>query len=191
MRWILAGLVPIALLCCVSRALAQSWGNEVPGYLSTSNCPGGNTPCFIAYGASVPITGTSTIDQTIPGSTNGVNINPTSAATAGIVGVASAAAESSHVIKASNGNLWSAYAQNLTTTAGFLVVLNATSAPVDGAITPIDCVALPASGAATISYGAGPPGIYSTGITAVVTSATTCFTKTTGVITAFIKGNAS
>jgi hypothetical protein len=30
--------------------------------------------------------------------------------------------------------------------------------------------------------------VYSTGITAVVTSAANCFTKTTGVITAYIKG---
>ena len=65
----------------------------------------------------------------------------------------------------------------------------ATSAPADGAVTPIDCVPLPANGNTAINYaGGGPPEVFSTGITAVVTSAATCFTKTTGVITAFIHG---
>jgi hypothetical protein len=67
-------------------------------------------------------------------------------------------------------------------------VLNAISAPVDGAITPLDCVPLPPGGVAGINYSPGPPGRYGTGITAVVTSASTCFTKTTGIITAFING---
>lgn len=106
----------------------------------------------------------------------------------GIAPVVSAAAESSHVLKATPGVVYSAYATNLTATAGFLVLLNATSAPGDGAITPLDCVPLPANGNASINYGSYPPGKFSTGIVAVVTSAATCFTKTTGVITAFIKG---
>ena len=92
------------------------------------------------------------------------------------------------MLKASAGNLYSAYATNLTGTAGFLVIINATSAPVDGAITPLACVPLPANGVASINYGPGPVQRYATGITAVVSSATTCFTKTTGVITAFISG---
>lgn len=84
--------------------------------------------------------------------------------------------------------MYSAYAVNLTSTAGFLVILNATTAPADGAITPLACVVLPASGTATIDYSPGPPLLFSTGITAVVTSAASCFTKTTGVITAFLSG---
>jgi hypothetical protein len=102
--------------------------------------------------------------------------------------VVSNAAESSHVLKASAGSLWGVYATNLTGTAGFLVVLNATAAPADGAITPLACVPLTANGVASINFMPGPPSAYSTGITAVVTSATTCFAKTTGVITAFIGG---
>jgi hypothetical protein len=92
------------------------------------------------------------------------------------------------VLKAAPGNLLSVYATNLTATAGFLVVLNSTTSPGDGAITPLDCVPLPANGIASINYGPNPSAIYSTGMTAVVSSATTCFTKTTGTITAFIKG---
>jgi len=105
-----------------------------------------------------------------------------------ITPVVSAAGESSHVLKASAGNLISVNATNLTATAGFLVVLNATAAPADGAITPLACQPLPANGSASIAYGSGPPGAYSTGITAVLTSATTCFTKTTGTLTGFIAG---
>src|ERR1700674_269459 len=51
-----------------------------------------------------------------------------------VLPIVSAAAEATHVIKASPGNLYGIYATNLTGTAGFLVVLNATAAPADGAI---------------------------------------------------------
>lgn len=104
-----------------------------------------------------------------------------------ITPIVSAAGESSHVLKASAGNLYSIYATNLTATAGFLVVLNSTTAPGDGAITPLECIPLPGNSAVSINYTA-PSARFSTGITAVVTSAATCFTKTTGVITAFFKG---
>lgn len=95
-------------------------------------------------------------------------------------------------LKASEGYLFSAYATNLTATAGFLVVYNAVAVPVDGALTGalvLDCVPLPASGVGNINYRPGPPAKYDTGIVAFVTSAATCFTKTTNVITAFIKGD--
>ncbi|MCS3451057.1 MULTISPECIES: hypothetical protein [Bradyrhizobium] len=120
--------------------------------------------------------------------TAAVAIAPTSAAVGGITPVVTSAAANNLVLKAGAGNLYSAYATNLTATAGFLVIINATTAPADGAITPLDCAPLPASGFGSINYNPGPPSVYSTGITAVVTSAANCFTKTTGVITAYIKG---
>lgn len=116
-------------------------------------------------------------------------IIPSSSSSAGITPVVSASAEGSHVLKASAGNAYSAYATNLTATNGFLVLLNATSAPADGAISPIACAPLASNGVASINYAPGPPGVFSTGITAVITSASTCFTKTTGVITGFISGS--
>jgi hypothetical protein len=126
-----------------------------------------------------------------------------------ITSVVSSSAENSHILKGSAGNLISIYAVNLTSTPGYLVVLNATSAPVDGAITPIDCIPLPGQsagsgggfssgfsggfstigGVSSIGFsGTGYliPEAFSTGITAVLTSATSCFTKTTGVITGMI-----
>lgn len=106
----------------------------------------------------------------------------------GISPVVSGSAEATHVLKATAGNLYSAYATNLTATAGFLVILDATSAPSDGGITPIECVPLPGNATAGVNYASGPAGTYVNGIVAVVTSANTCFTKTTGTITAFIHG---
>ncbi len=98
----------------------------------------------------------------------------------------SASAEATHLVKATPGKVWGAYATNLTTTAGFLVLIDATAVPVDGAITPQACVPLPASGAASINYIPSPPAQFSKGIVAAVTSASTCFTLTSNVITAFI-----
>ncbi|HUA56958.1 MAG TPA: hypothetical protein VMB81_32540 [Candidatus Sulfotelmatobacter sp.] len=146
----------------------------------------------VAGSSSLPagtnIVGKAGIDQTTPGTTNGVAIAPSANAGVGITPVVSTAAEATHVLKASAGNLYGVYATNLTATAGFLVVLNATSAPADGAITPLACVPLPANSFGSINYAPGPPAVYATGIVAVVTSAASCFTKTTGTITAFIGG---
>lgn len=114
---------------------------------------------------------------------------PTALATLGITSVVSGAAEATHVLKASAGNMYSVYATNLTATAGFLLILNATSAPADGVVTPTECAPLPANGSTSINYSGGPPAQFATGITAVITSAATCFTKTTGVITGYIKGS--
>jgi hypothetical protein len=100
----------------------------------------------------------------------------------------SGSAEAAHVLKAGAGNLYSVYATNLTATPGFLVVLNLAADPGAGAITPKNCVPLPANGTAQINFGLGPPSVYSTGITAVITSANTCFTETVNVITGFISG---
>lgn len=91
------------------------------------------------------------------------------------------------VLKTTAGSLCTYTVVNVTATAGFVVVLNLTAAPVDGAITPTDCRSIAANGTVTVNW--ETPLYLSTGITIVVTSAATCFTKTTGVVTAFISGN--
>lgn len=106
----------------------------------------------------------------------------------GLTPTVSTAGESSHILKAAAGVVYSVYATNLTTTDGYLQIFNAVSAPADGAVTPLACAPLSGGGVASIHYAPGPPGTYSVGITAVVSSAATCFTKTTGTITAFISG---
>lgn len=82
------------------------------------------------------------------------------------------------------------YATNQTSTAGFLMALNATTVPADGPVVPLDCVALAANATASISDGGFTPASdpYSIGLVVVVSSGANCFTKTTGTITAFIKG---
>ena len=104
---------------------------------------------------------------------------------AAITPLASTAAESSHVFKASAGSAYSIY---VTTgaTAGYLMIFNATSAPADGAVTPIDCVQAAAEATVGVSSAGAPPDAFSTGITAVF-STTGCFTKTASA-TAFFKG---
>ncbi len=140
-----------------------------------------------AIRVELPTDGTGVVGLTTSSSVIGkVGIDT---AMTGLTPVVSGSAESSHVLKNAAGSLWSVYASNLTGTAGFLQVFNATSAPTDGAVTPLECVPLPANGVASLNFNSGPPGTYSTGITAVVSSASTCFTKTTGVITAFIRGS--
>ena len=119
----------------------------------------------------------------------GVAISPTATAAAGITPVVSASLEASHVLKNAPGNLYSVFASNLTGgTVGNLQIFNATSAPSDGAVTPLVCVPFDAGGKAMAFYSPGPPAVFSTGIVAVISSAASCFTKTTGVLTGFISG---
>lgn len=114
---------------------------------------------------------------------------PAHAQTMGGTFAQSASAEASHIFKATPGALFSIYATNLTSTAGFLAIVAATTVPADGAIVPLDCVPLPASSSASINFLPGPPMPYAPGIVAILTSASTCFTKTTGVITGFLKAD--
>jgi hypothetical protein len=133
----------------------------------------------VGLNAGSNIVGKFGIDQTTPGTTNGVSLIPLTNAQGGnLTPVVSGALEANHVFKASAGNLYSAYATSTTGAAGYFVCVNATSISV-GAITPIDFIAIPAGPATVgISYSPGPPGAYSTGITCAVTVAATPFTYT-------------
>jgi hypothetical protein len=109
----------------------------------------------------------------------------TSSSVGGITPIVSSAAEGSHVLKSSGGNLYSLY---VTTggTAGYIMTFNAASVPADGAVTPVECVQIPANSTVSVSFINGPADVYSTGIVAVFSS-TGCFTKTVSA-TAFFKG---
>lgn len=110
----------------------------------------------------------------------------------GITPVVSTAAESAHVLKATPGNLYTLYATNATSTAAFLVVVNATSTPSAGTITGVlACVPLPVSGTVALPINGVPPLYFSKGAVALITSAASCFTYTTGTVTAFISGSVS
>lgn len=121
----------------------------------------------------------------------GVFISATSTSNVGITPVATSGTTSTLKLKTSPGNLYSVYANSATSSgAGFLQIFNASSEPLDGAgQTPIDCVPIAAGGTASINYSPGPAGVFSTGIIAVLSSATTCFVKTTGSVLGFIHGS--
>ena len=108
-----------------------------------------------------------------------------------IAKAASTVLEASHVLLGAPGAFYSAYATNLTGAASAnLLILNVTSKPVDGAVgagTLIDCV--PFSGnVASVNYANLPPAKATVGVTAVVSTAASCFTQTSSVATAFISG---
>ena len=98
--------------------------------------------------------------------------------------VRSAATEGSHVLKSGAGTL---FGLSVTASAaGYVLVYNATSAPSDGAVTPIACY-YNSSGPGTLGVAFTPfPLQFTTGIT-VVYSSTGCFTQTTSS-TAFFLG---
>ena len=121
------------------------------------------------------------ISQTTPATTNGVTPVPTTNAAAANALTSSGAAQASNVLKASAGNL---YSLTITTgaTAGYLMVFNATSAPIDGAVTPAYCSQAPANMTSALEWSI--PVRLATGIT-VVFSTTGCFTKTESATAAF------
>lgn len=71
--------------------------------------------------------------------------------------------------------------------AGYLMTFNAVSAPIDGAVTPTECIAVGANQTISLDFGETAEQ-YVTGLTAVF-STTGCFTKTASA-TAFFKGRA-
>ena len=70
-------------------------------------------------------------------------------------------------------------------TAGFLMTFNAVTAPSNGAVTPVECVAVAANSTTSLDFG-NTTEQYVTGLTAVFSS-TGCFTQTLSA-TAFFKG---
>lgn len=123
-------------------------------------------------------------DANFGSSANPIFVTGSSSASGGIAPIVSAAAEASHVLKSSAGNL---YAYQVTTgaSAGYVLIFDAASAPGDGAVTPKKCVAVQAN--TTVGATMSPPEAFATGIT-VVFSTTGCFTKTASA-TAFISGD--
>lgn len=100
-----------------------------------------------------------------------------------IIPVVSTAAEASRVICSGTCFLRNGYV-TAGAVSGYLMTFNATSAPVDGAVTPRECIAVAAGQTASLDFG-GQSEPYETGLT-VVFSTTGCFTKTASA-TAFFK----
>lgn len=183
----------VAALALVGQpALAQqAVGGRVvsgsPGYVVGDTRPitldvnGGLRVSSADAAAATPISSASSAGTT----TQAVAIAPHTAASGAIVPTATSAVASVLVVKASAGNL---YEWRVTSgaSAGYVMLFNATAAPADGAVTPVDCVVVAAN--ATVGSGTIIPERYSTGIV-VVFSTTGCFTKTASA-TAYIRARA-
>ena len=174
-----AAYMALAFLLCMSPALAGET------FLAPDNI--NQTPVSAAN--PLPVTNTPgtgdqpvSIDQTTPGTTNGVAIAPSSAAGIATSNYSSPAAESGHIIKASAGNVYSVYA--FSTAAGLFMVFNSATVPTDGAVTPIECIPVSANnfGAHDVTI----PDQYGTGISVALSTGTNCFSKTASA-TAFFK----
>jgi hypothetical protein len=192
-----ASVIAALIASFATNAHAQAGaGGPIPNvvgsqYLSTPNnvadkqlvpirvLPDGTVVVSSGGGASG---GTVAINQGTPGTTNGVNIDPTNASTASLTSVSSSSAEATHVFCSAACNLWGIY---ITTgaAAGFVMTTDTTSAQSNGAITPKHCVQVPANASVSLDYGAGPPSRYATGLSAYF-STTGCFNLTTSA-TAF------
>jgi len=95
---------------------------------------------------------------------------------AGVTTAQTSAAASSLVAKASAGSVVSI--SGSAASGSYIMLFNATTAPADGAVTPLKCWGpMAAAGPFVFSWGVGPVLAMSTGAT-VVSSSTGCFTKT-------------
>jgi len=155
-------------------------GTAVIGKVSIDQTTPGTTngvQVNAALPAGTNILGKIGIDQSTDVTTNGVEIAPTAASAAGITPSQISSAGSSLVLKGSAGNLYTATI-SVGATALYLMVFNATSAPGDGSVTPAYCFGpLPINAPYSLSWAPGPPAVFGTGIT-LVSSSTGCFTKT-------------
>jgi len=126
---------------------------------------------------------------------------PSSNPATGVVSVVTSAAANSLVIKPTGpANMFSVYASSLAGgTTGFLMLFNSPTVPADGAVSGcaspatsgclVDCAPF-TSGAAQVANQGLPPSVYSFGLVAVISSGSTCGSKVTGTLTAFIVAKA-
>lgn len=188
------GIEPKATMWCAQATQGFGWtcqpvtaANPLPVSFSGSGLAVTGTfwqttqPVSLSSLPSLPA-GTNTIGAVVnQGSAGSANANSHAA---------TSALASSLALKASAGNLYSVNATAVTGgAAGYLVVINAASAPTSGsAITPLDFCYFNGVGGCSLSHGQIPIN-YSTGIVALITTAASPFTFTSGTDTAAISGD--
>lgn len=122
---------------------------------------------------------------------NPVSVGPSGSSQAAGLTPATGINAASAVVLTAPGNVYGFYATNRTSTAGFMILYNATAAPAPGALTAnliLGCTPLPASGIASVNYLPGPPAKASVGAVILLSSAANCGTFTSGTITGDIFG---
>lgn len=112
---------------------------------------------------------------------------PAQPATGYLSASATSSAASALVVRASAGNLYD-WQVTAGASAGYVMIFNATSAPADGTVAPVQCVAVAANASVGSSLQTLPER-FTTGIV-IVFSTTGCFTKTASA-TAFIRARSS
>jgi hypothetical protein len=183
------GLSPLQLISNTGAFTINAPGNDGQTILQVTNGSGAGTITFNGFtignnvgDALTTVNGNvfSIFIWRINGLSSYYVIAQQSGASAGpqITPVTSTVSETGHIMKASGGTIYGAYAVNLSNVSGFLVLLDSPTIPADGAITPLAVAPIAPTGVA------GTQGSFSTiptstGIVAVLTSATTPFTKTT------------
>lgn len=158
-------------------------------YEAVTNWGGGALGAMANYGTSP---GTVLVPGVNAFITNTVAVTnaPSAASTSGLTPTTTSALAANLVVKASGGNLYSfevAADSTLSATAWWIMIYNATSAPGDGAVTPLKCYAMPL-GATSFAAAFPTPLALSTG-GVIGVSTTGCFTKTASTH-AFISGDA-
>jgi hypothetical protein len=176
----------------ISAALFILLGLASAALAQTVSIPQPNAGTYGAYNASAPtcVDGSGCWFQTDVNGNMKITLVPSSGTAAGISPVSSSALAANTVIKASAGNLYSFQVSadsTLSAAAWWVMVYDATAAPVDGAVTPKKCYAMP-SGATALSAAFPNATAFATGIVIGV-STTGCFTKTASTH-AFISGDA-
>lgn len=152
----------------------------IPGTTNTNQAFGtGQDANSACESGMIPYWGATPAPVSLANGLPSLNV-PSSVSGAGIAPIVSAAIESSHVLKASAGNLYSVKVTS-GATSGCLMVFNATAAPANGAVTPAEAPAV-VSANSTVAEQFNIPEYFSTGITAVFSS--TCGLTLTASATA-------
>lgn len=199
-------MLPRSLLALVLVLLAcPAWAQ---GYIRVTSCGSATPPLGASQGymdASGNIctsgagggSSTVSINQTTPGTTNGVVVNSGAVSLSGTAAVqpaartsvASSALAANLVVASAAANLYSftvSADSTLYASDWFLMAYDATSAPADGAVTPKLCYQI-ASGTRSVTAAFPNPIAFTTGIVLGV-STTGCFTKTASTHASFMQG---
>lgn len=140
-------------------------------------------------GGSSTISGTITSAQgTSPWVVSGpvtATVSPSAASSASQLPSATSSITGARIFKTSGGNLYGLQVTS-STTAGYVLLFDATSVPADGAVTPIKCYKLGGNATVVVSWLPGPVLRFVNGLVAVY-STTGCFSKAVEN-TAFISG---
>lgn len=128
-----------------------------------------NVTVNAAIAAGTNIIGKFGIDQTTPGTTNGITPVPATAGGPSEARIMSAASTNATSTKASAGQVYGWYLYNNTASAKFFKFYNKASSPTVGTDTPARTISIPANGGTNVEFSMGIP--MGTGIAYAITGA--------------------